>query len=221
MRELYFYVEGETEQAYVTRVLCPHLAEFSVQVWPPIKPRKLTYGSLRHRLENELKEHRRPGVRFTTMFDLYALPTDFPGRAEAEKVRHLPQQRAQRMENAWADDIGDSRFVPHLQLYEFETILLCDPEAFQLYYEDCDKQVEKLRAMIAADGPPEQINDCYETAPSYRIDKFFPGYRDAKTTAGVEIASCIDLNTVRQRCPHFHAWLTQLEQLDQQVLPGE
>jgi hypothetical protein len=32
MIRLYFYVEGQTEQGYVKRVLTPHLAEFGVQV---------------------------------------------------------------------------------------------------------------------------------------------------------------------------------------------
>ena len=31
MVRLYFYVEGQTEQVYVTRVLMPHLAGFGVQ----------------------------------------------------------------------------------------------------------------------------------------------------------------------------------------------
>ena len=34
MVRLYFYVEGQTEQGYVTRVLKPHLAGRGVQVRP-------------------------------------------------------------------------------------------------------------------------------------------------------------------------------------------
>ena len=37
MVRLYFYVEGQTEQEYVTRVLRPHLAGFSVHVMGAVR----------------------------------------------------------------------------------------------------------------------------------------------------------------------------------------
>ena len=36
MVRLYFYVEGQTEQEYVRRVLMPHLAVFGVHVMGPV-----------------------------------------------------------------------------------------------------------------------------------------------------------------------------------------
>lgn len=221
MRELYFYVEGQSEQGYLSKVLTPHLAGFNVHVRGAIRLKKPTYGSLRHHLGILLKQHRRPGVRFTTLFDLYALPSDFLGCDEALRIRHIPDQRARTIEEAWAADVNDPRFIPHVQLYEFETILLCEPEAFCYFYEDCDAQVAALRELVEKEGPPERINDRYETVPSRRIDGIFPGYVSAKTTAGVDIASCISLETVRCQCPHFHTWLSRLEALDQESLPGD
>lgn len=134
MTRLFFYVEGQAEQGYVSKVLSPHLAQFGVQVMGPILAASSKrhgkihrgggdrYGPMRRDLGNLLKLHGQPDVRFTTMFDLYALRQPWPGRDEAEKLRHLPRERARKLEEAFAADIGDSRLIPHLQLYEFETI---------------------------------------------------------------------------------------------------
>jgi hypothetical protein len=225
MIRLYFYVEGQTEQGYVSRMLTPHLASFGVQVMGPVLAASgrrhgvvhrgggRDYQPMRNDLGRLLKRDRGPDVRFTTMFDLYALYSDFPGREEADKLRHSPRDRVRKLEEAFAADVADPRFIPHIQLYEFETILLCNPDVFPLLYENCDRQVAQLRAMIEKDGPPEQINDGTATAPSKRIDALFPGYADAKTSTGVDLASCIPLATVRSQCPHFDEWLTKLEAL--------
>ena len=56
---------------------------------------------------------------FTTMFDLYALPDDFPGY-EAAKAIGEPYARVAALETAFAEAINDSRFIPYIQLHEFE-----------------------------------------------------------------------------------------------------
>ncbi len=148
MVRLYFYVEGQTEQEYATRVLTPHLAGFGVQVMGAVlaaSGRKhgqvsrgggRRYQPMRKDLGNLLRQHKTADVRFTTMFDLYALHDGFPGWDEAEKQRHIPRERVLTLEKAFAADVGDHRFIPHIQLYEFETILLCEPGHFALVYEE-------------------------------------------------------------------------------------
>ncbi len=59
---------------------------------------------------------------FTTMFDLYALPDDFPGY-EAAKAIGEPYARVAALETAFAEAINDSRFIPYIQLHEFEALL--------------------------------------------------------------------------------------------------
>jgi hypothetical protein len=213
MIRLFFYVEGQTEQGYVTKVLRPHLAAFGVYVEGPIRAPAGSYLRMRRDLSNLLKLHHQTDVRFTTMFDLYALRRPWPGWDEAEKLRHLPRERCRSLEAALAANLGDARLLPHVQLYEFETILLCDPEVFRFEYETPDAAVRELHAMVAKDGPPEQINDNPNTAPSKRIDRLFPGYAAAKTSTGVELAACIGLSTVCGLCPHFDEWIGRLEAL--------
>jgi Domain of unknown function (DUF4276) len=225
MTRLFFYVEGQTEQGYVSKVITPHLANFGVYVAGAILAASgqhhgktyrgggKSYAKMRRDFGNLLKLHDQTDVRFTTIFDLYALRQPWPGWDEAEGIRHLPRDRTRKLEEEFAADVGDSRLIPHIQLYEFETILLCEPEVFQLTEENADARVKQLREMVDRDGPPEQINDNPNTAPSKRIDQVFPGYAAAKTSTGVELASCIDLATVRQQCPHFAEWIRRLEEL--------
>src|SRR5581483_4366764 len=105
-------------------------------------------------------------ARFTTMFDLYGLYGDFPGWDEAEKQRHIPRERVLTLERAFAADVGDSRFIPHIQLFEFETILLCEPGQLALVYESAEAGIAALRAAVAEVGSPELVNDGEATAPS-------------------------------------------------------
>jgi hypothetical protein len=83
MVRLYFYVEGQTEQGYVTRVLKPHLERLGVQVMGAVlaaSGRKhghvsrgggRRYQPMRKDLGNLLRQHGQADVRFTTLFDLY------------------------------------------------------------------------------------------------------------------------------------------------------
>jgi hypothetical protein len=225
MVRLYFYVEGQTEQAYVTRVMTPHLAAFGVQVMGARRAasgRKhgqvsrgggRRYQPMRNDLGNLLRQDARADARFTTMFDLYALHNGFPGWVDAEKQRHIPRERVLTLERAFAADVGDQRFIPHIQLYEFETILLCQPGNFALVYEDCAAGIASLQAAVAAATSPELVNDGDTTAPSKRIITLFPQYSGQKTTIGVELAHCVGIETTRLLCTHFDRWLKKLESL--------
>jgi hypothetical protein len=225
MVRLYFYVEGQTEQEYAARVLRPHLARFGVQVMGAVlaaSGRKAghisrgggrRYQPMRKDLGNLLKQDAHADARFTTMFDLYALHDGFPGWDEAEKQRHIPGERILTLERAFAADVGDRRFLPYIQLHEFETILFCDPSHFALVYEDKNAGIAALQAAVAEAKSPELVNDGTDTAPSKRIIRVFPQYRGEKTTVGVELAECVGIDKTRSLCPHFDQWLRALESL--------
>ena len=226
MIRLYFYVDGETEQQYAHLCLTPHLAAFGVFVGGPILTASGTkhgrtyrgggrsYEAMRRDLGRLLALHKGPDVRFTTMFDLYALRGGFPGRAAAEATSHDPYVRVKHLEDEFARDVGDPRLVPHISLYEFETILFADPEVFRYEFDRPDREIAALRKILEPVGErPEFIDDGPTTAPSKRIESVFPGFEDQKVTLGVEPARAIPLATVRAKCPHFHDWLATLEAL--------
>lgn len=169
---------------------------------------------MRRDLGNLLLQHKHDDTRFTTMFDLYALHTGFPGWDEAEKQRHFPRERVLTLESAFAADVGDRRFIPHIQLHEFETILLCEPGHFALVYQDSGPAIASLQADVTSATTPELVNDGEATAPSKRISKWFPQYPREKTSIGVELAECVGIGTTRSRCAHFDGWLKTLESLN-------
>jgi hypothetical protein len=45
------------------------------------------------------------------------------------------------------------------------------------------------------------------------ISRLLPAYVGRKPIAGPDIADCVGLKTIREKCAHFNAWLTQLETL--------
>jgi hypothetical protein len=152
-------------------------------------------------------------VSFTTMIDLYAIPAEFPGLAEAEKLRHSPEKRVEALEKAFAGDIGDGRFVPYIQLHEYEAYLFSDPTWFRFFYDHHDKQIAALKAIADEHATPELIDDGQHSAPSKRIIAELPDYEDAKAAVGPQVAELIGLDVIRSKCPHFAAWLSRLEQL--------
>jgi len=155
-------------------------------------------------------------VFFTTMIDLYAIPTDFPGLNDAQRLRNNLYQRVEQLEKAWAQDIADFRFLPFIQLHEFEAYLFTEPGEFGLFYPEAQRQIANLRAIAEAHGSPELIDDGPNTAPSKRIINELSDYEGAKAAIGPQVGEMIGLQAIRGKCPHFHRWLTSLEELGKQ-----
>jgi hypothetical protein len=220
---LHFVVEGQTEETFVNRTIIPHLASYSV--WGDVRcvmtGRKrgilhrgglASYARARKDLMLWMKEDQNRDAAFTTMFDLYALPRDFPGYEKAGTVK-CPYTRVAELERAMIGDLDHPRFVPHIQLHEFETLLLADPAKLDCVYTDRDRAIRSLTEMVAAFDSPELIDDGPTTAPSKRIIHEIPEYEGMKASAGPLTAEKIGLLALRQRCRHFGQWLSQLEGL--------
>ncbi len=219
---LHIIAEGQTEQQFVLKVLAPHLAQHQVfadarciltskdkHTGRQSRGGLPNYTKAKNDIQRWLKEDSRTNCRFSTMFDFYALPNDFPDFTNAQKKTD-PYQKIAFLEAALAQDIGDSRFIPYIQLHEFEALILADAQKLDWEYLEHDRAIANLVAMVG-DGNPELINDGAETAPSKRILKQIPEYD--KVTAGWTVVEQIGLATLRHKCTHFNEWLTRLEQL--------
>ncbi len=225
MARLYLFAEGQTEQTFADEILCPHLANFGVYLIPAIlvaharrKGRTqrggvTAYAPIRDDIQRMMRGDKSEDVYFTTMLDLYALPKEFPGMADAEQLRPAPDKRVAALEQTFAEDIADRRFVPYIQLHEYEALLFADPAKFGSIYTRRGEAIAKLIAIAAAHESPEQINDGRETAPGKRIIAVLPEYKGAKPVAGPLVAAEIGLPTLREKCPHFASWVSRLEQL--------
>jgi hypothetical protein len=223
MIRLHTVVEGQTEEEFVRSVLAMHLGAFDISTdvrCVETGRRRATiyrggvrsYTHVKKDLTLWMKEDRRPDAYFTTMFDVYRLPDDFPAFAEARK--HTDSyRRVSHLEEAFAADLAHPRFVPYLQLFEFEALLLADPPKLADWFVGHETAVQTLVATISRFSSPELIDDGEETAPSKRIIKVIPAYAGAKVSTGPAIVARIGLPVIRGKCRHFDTWLGRLEGL--------
>jgi len=215
MTNVYLLVEGQTEAAFTQEVLIPYYRNTGLYFFPTIirtrpghKGGVATYGKIKRELDRLCKEH--PKEHVSTMFDLYALPKDFPGKDRPDYRRQTSgQQKARFLEAALDDDIRHNNFIPNLLVHEFETLLFTRVEAFEEWRAESEN-LESLYA-IRASTAPEDINDHPDTAPSKRILDVMPRYD--KAFHGPLIADAITLDAIRRACPHFDGWLKKLEGL--------
>ena len=86
MSRVYILVEGQSEEAFVNELLVPHysqsglfLTPIIVSTSPGFKGGVVSYAKVKVQILRLCKQDSDAWV--TTMFDLYALPGNFPGQA--------------------------------------------------------------------------------------------------------------------------------------------
>ncbi len=175
----------------------------------------VNYEHLARDLTLWMKQDQNEDSWFTTMFDFYALPANFPSLETLHPALDAPR-RVAALEASLHRDIEArltglpvaQRFIPYMQSHEFEALLFADPEAFLEAFPDSQQAVKRLSAIRAKFPNPEDINDNRLTAPSKRILGLLPDYQ--KPVAGLLIAQRIGLTAIQAVCPHFNAWITRL-----------
>ena len=226
MKTVYLHVlcEGQTELRFASKVLSTYLVLKGIIVLPQllITSRKknarggiLSYQQAKRELsfmirggvDNENESH-----YFTTMFDLYALPDDFPGYEDASKLRNYDQVAA--IETAFGKDINYFKFIPYTQLHEFEALVLCDIDGLSDSYPNAARQLDVLKKEVNSKygDNMELVDNSPETAPSKRIIKALKGaYHYDKPKSGTEITDKIGIDVLRRKCSHFNEWLSNIE----------
>lgn len=212
-------VEGRSEELFLRRAIVPHLAEQNVFLEPMQVLRGggargggSSWQPWRNHLSKLLKSQP-ADTRFTMMIDLYAIPKDIPGWSQPSWLGGPPgAERADQILSAIAVQMSTSRFIPYIQVHEFESLLLVDPrQLVEIAPENIDHAaMDALVAEVSASAP-EAIDDGPTTAPSKRIERVCVGF--SKIELGVQAVTRIPLPTLRSACPRFHAWITQLEAL--------
>jgi hypothetical protein len=227
MIRLLFTVEGQTEETFVRDVLAPALSRRLVFasarcVATGRRGRKVFrggspgYPKLREDVLRWMKEDRRPEAWFTTMVDLFALATDFPGYDEARRMQGV-LARVEHLEECWKRDMNHPRFIPHIQPHEFEALLFADPTKLVQAFPGEQEAISKLAAVASQFSSPEEIDDGADTAPSKRIAAVLPAYQQRKASVGPLVAQAIGLERMRRECTHFGRWINRLESLGLQA----
>ena len=216
MSRVYVVVEGQTEEAFVRELLVPHYARLDKYLIPIIvstspghKGGVVSYAKVKPQIVRLCRQD--AGAWVTTLFDLYALPADFPGKAAPAYPAHASgSAKAQYLEAQLRQDIAEPNFLPNLLVHEYEALLFTQPAQFEQWTSNETVPVTLAQAVAQA-GSPEDVNDSPHTAPSKLILAVMPEYQ--KTFHGPLIACDIGLDALRQACPHFHAWLLAVEAL--------
>lgn len=214
MSRVYLLVEGQTEETFVRELLQPHYARIGifltpimVRTSPGYKGGVVSYAKVKPQIERLCKQDTAANV--STMFDLYALPGDFPGKSDPTWPQQgNGHQKATLIESCMSRDINRRNFIPNITVHEYESLLFVRPACFADW---ADKNVVRAIETVRRTAAPEDINDNPQTAPSKRILAVMPGYQ--KTFHGPLIACDIGLDALRAECPHFAGWLNNLEAL--------
>lgn len=222
MTNLIVVVEGDTEAEFVKRVLAPHLAGVglivhAIRVYTSFDRKKnqfnkgggrswSSWASTLGRLQRQFKHHT---DRFTTLIDLYAIPTDTPGfQPQAPDTR----QHAQQIEAAIGASNADPRLIPYVQRHEIEALVLAALDELNSVLLRADQRAGLAALRLSLGGmAPEDVNDGPTTAPSKRLVGHIPSYR--KASHGPEAMEAAGLAKLRAQCPRFHQWVAALEAL--------
>ena len=224
MITLCIIVEGETEEGFVNRVLSKYLLEYDIYAIPSCYHGGSSYEKPKKHIVNWMKGDKKLNNWFTTMIDLYGLPTDFPEFRES-KDRKTPIERVEFLEKKFKEDIKSIlnrdeysfKFIPYIQLHEFEALLFCDLEKMSESFHNSNNAIQEIIKQLPKNiSSPEDINDSENTAPSKRIIKEIPTYEDEKNIAGPSITKEIGIKNLK-KCPHFKQWIEKLEGLSKKV----
>ena len=217
MKHIIIVCEGETEQEFVRDILRqPFLCRGILLDFPKIKRSNggiVKWNLLKEQIERHLREGRKPYV--TTFIDYYGISDkhQFPSWVEAHKISDK-SRRIDCLQQAMRNDIHEelrSRFIPYIQLHEFEALLFIDEESIVAAEIDCSIDRTKLRKVLADFPDPETINNHIETSPSHRLEQIITGYN--KVLHGNIIALRIGLQHIREKAKGFNQWLSQLESI--------
>lgn len=216
MRRVYIICEGQTEENFIKEVFAPYFNPQIVAIQPLLVGKKggaLSYDRVKNFILSLAKND--TATYITTMFDYYALDTNFPGHNQLNAIPDI-YIKVKHLEEKFRDDINSNlpntpndRFTPYIQPHEFESLLFSDINEIVKADPDWNKKatlISSLSAIINQCPNPEEINNSYNTSPSHRLAQILnlPKYR--KVLHGTAIAKNIGIENIRQKCRHFDEW---------------
>jgi hypothetical protein len=218
MKRIIVICEGQTEVAFCNTNLYLPFLEKGIHIQTPlIKASKggiVKWPILKKQIELHLKLDSSAYV--TTFIDYYGLYSkhSFPDWIQANKITN-PNKKMDCLEKGMSNAIDTDwryRFIPYLQLHEFEGLLFND---INIFYEQIPAgeiiNEPQLKKIFQDYTNPEMINDGRETAPSKRLEQIILGYN--KVIYGEILSEAIGLSKIRTKSPRFDNWLRQLESI--------
>jgi len=217
MKKIFIIVEGYTEERFVKDVLYDYFLSKSIVVIPIIVTTKIvrdganyrggwvSYRNVKRDIFKLLQDNSIDMV--TTMLDYYGLPNDYPKWESSSNC----YKSVEVAEYAFYTDINSEKFLPYLQLHEFEGLIFSSPENIvNTLGVGKSTKLTEVKNHLKGHKSPEEINQGIATHPSNRIIKMFMHYN--KPVHGTLIAKRTGLEKIMNSCPHFKQWLQKLSQ---------
>ena len=213
MKRLNIVVEGQTEQSFVNEVLAPYLKSKGVSLIVPIlihtsktgRGGLVNYRHLYNTIKGLLSNPCDGNIIVTSFVDFFRIPNNMPGYDQAMRYGN-DSQKVETLQQALDESIADRRFIPYIQLHEFEALLFSNNDGFEYLWEE--KLSAKTKSFVDAYENPEDINSAPETAPSKRLLAINPKYD--KVLDGNLIALEVGINEMLAKCPRFAKWVSLL-----------
>lgn len=215
MRAIYIICEGQTEEEFVNGILRPYFNLHQIYDVRPIlmttskghKGGDVKYDRLKHNIDKLLK--RETDILVTTFIDFFRLVSDFPKFEEAQAIQNK-LQRVDFLEQELAKVIDNSRFIPYIQLHEFEGLLFAAKDGFEFLPDLKQASLRDLLEAVNEKENPEELNDGELTAPSKRLEQLISGFDKNKPFYGGIIAEVNTINPILERCLRFSNWVATL-----------
>lgn len=218
MKRIIIICEGPTEQAFCKTNLQQHLQGKGILIQTPLIKHSrgglVKWPILKQQIEIHLKTDLSAFV--TTFIDYYGLYSkySFPNWEESEKIqdRNLRMDSLEKAMYADLDKEISYRFIPYLQLHEFEGLLFNDINIIYNQIPPSDiVGKHELEATFKEYDNPEMINNRRETSPSHRLERIIKGYN--KVVYGDILSEAIGLYRIRSKSPRFNNWINKLENI--------
>ena len=215
MKKLIIICEGKTEQLFCNSLFEDYFKQLNILIEFPLISHSdggiVKWVHLKRQIENTLRIN--PTCIVTTFIDYYGIEHhhNFP-EWEISEIEVDKNKRMDILEEGMISDIDASlknRFIPYIQLHEFESLVFSNYKTFEDYYETFEADFNELKIICDNNPNPETINNSPETAPSKRLKDNIYGYD--KISHGIDICEMIGLGKIILKCKRFGNWINNLK----------
>lgn len=209
MKTITVICEGPTEVEFCKTNLNGYLGYGKYTIMPKNIDGNCNWERIKYFVEKSLKSQ--PNAIVTTMIDYYGLKGNtFPKWQESLEIMDK-RERIVFLENEMHRDIESSlqnRFIPYLQLHEFEALLFNNYGVFDQIFNDEECNKIKLQEVFSTFPDPEMINDTRENSPSHRLSDIIPTYN--KIVYGNLLVESIGVINIYNKNQHFKEWIDKI-----------
>lgn len=216
MKRLIIVCEGPTEHEFCMDVLSPILQKGDIYLDAPLVKKSnggiVSWQNIKRQIEMHLHEK---DAYVSMLIDYYGIKDSykFPGWEDSKNIHPKDAKLEFLCEQMQADISPDlaSRFIPYIQIHEFESLLFSDINVFRDNFDNNEMDFSKLEDAIREFKNPEEINSRPTLAPSKRLMDAISGYE--KVVYGSCIAGEIGLEKILEKCPLFSKWFATIRSI--------